>query len=153
MALAAKHQLPLIIFRLPGIYGPGRSALDSVRAGRAKRIYKEGQVFSRMHVDDIASALAASIGEPHLHQLYNLADDEPAPPQDVIDYACQLLGVEPPPLIPLEEAQLSSMAKSFYADNKRVSNERMKTALGVKLRYPTYREGLDAILHGERQTI
>ncbi len=143
--LAVAWMMPLIVFRLPGIYGPGRSALDKVRAGKAKRIFKEGQVFSRMHVDDIAAALAASMENPRAHDLYNLADDEPAPPQDVVDYACKLLGVDPPPLIPIDEADLSDMAKSFYADNKRVSNARMKEALGVTLKYPTYREGLRAI--------
>ena len=148
-ALGAAYELPLIIFRLPGIYGPGRSALDAVRAGRAKRVFKEGQVFSRMHVADIAAALAASMKEPRAHDLYNLADDEPAPPQDVVEFACALLDVEAPPLVPLEEAGLSEMAKSFYADNKRVSNARMKQALGLALRYPTYREGLAAILAAE----
>ncbi len=148
-ALGAAYELPLIVFRLPGIYGPGRSALDAVRAGKAKRVLKKGQVFSRMHVDDIAAALAASMKDPRAHDLYNLADDEPAPPQDVVEFACTLLGVEAPPLVPLEEAGLSEMAKSFYADNKRVSNARMKQALGVTLRYPTYREGLAAILAAE----
>ena len=145
----AEHVMPVTIFRLPGIYGPGRSAIDTVRAGTARRIYKEGQVFSRCHVDDIAAALAASIAAPQIHDLYNIADDEPAPPQDVIEYACTLLGVEPPPLVPLEDANLSEMGKSFYADNKRVSNKRMKEALGIALAYPTYREGLEAILRNE----
>ena len=149
-ALADKAELPLIIFRLPGIYGPGRSALDSVREGKAKRVFKEGQVFSRMHADDIAAALAASMERPNAHNLYNLADDEPAPPQDVIAYACDLLGVAPPPLVPLEEAGLSDMGKSFYADNKRVSNRRMKDALDVALKFPSYREGLRAILAAEK---
>lgn len=144
-ALARQNDLPLIVFRLPGIYGPGRSALDTVREGKAKRIFKEGQVFSRMHVEDIAATLDATMKKPRIHDLYNLADDEPAPPQDVVEYACKLLGVEPPPLVPIEDANLSPMAKSFYADNKRVSNRRMKDALGVRLKFPTYREGLDAI--------
>lgn len=143
---ALAHSHPLVIFRLPGIYGPGRSAFDQIREGRAQRIFKAGQVFSRMHVDDIAGAVAASLERPEAGALFNLADDEPAPPQDVIDYACRLVGVEPPPLIPIEEAQLSEMARSFYADNKRVSNALMKSALGLSLRYPTYREGLSAIL-------
>ncbi len=143
----ARRDLPLTIFRLPGIYGPGRSALDSVRAGKAKRIYKKGQVFSRMHVDDIAAALEASMTAPRAHDLYNLCDDEPGPPQDIVAYACGLLGMEPPPLIPIEDASLSEMAQSFYADNKRVSNQRMKSAFGMKLAYPTYREGLNAIFN------
>ncbi|MEO1137798.1 MAG: SDR family NAD(P)-dependent oxidoreductase, partial [Pseudomonadota bacterium] len=109
--------------------------------------FKDALCFSRMHVEDIAKALAASLAQRNTHDLYNLADDEPAPPQDVIEYACDLLGVPAPPLIPIEEADLSSMAKSFYADNKRVSNKRMKDALGVSLNYPTYREGLKAILN------
>ncbi len=149
--LARAHDLPLITFRLPGIYGPGRSALETVRAGKARRIYKQGQVFSRMHVGDIAAALDASMTTPRRVDLYNLADDEPAPPQDVIEYACKLLGVAPPPLTPLEDANLSAMAKSFYADNKRVENARMKESLGVALAYPSYREGLNAIAKDLRQ--
>ncbi len=152
-----RHKLPLTIFRLPGIYGPGRSVLDTVRAGMAKRINKQGQVFNRMHIDDIAanlasslaSSLAASLCTPADHGVYNFADDEPAPPQDVVAYACQLLGAEPPPLIAIEDAALSDMAMSFYTDNKRVSNQRMKSALGMVLKYPTYREGLSAILKEE----
>ena len=147
--LAREHDLPLIVFRLPGIYGPGRSAFDNIRAGTAKRIVKPGQVFSRMHVDDIAATLIASMDKPRAHPVYNLADDEPAPPQDVVEYACKLLNVEPPPLTPIEEAGLSDMARSFYADNKRVSNARMKHELGAALQYPTYREGLSAILAAE----
>lgn len=147
-SFAEEHGHRLVIFRLPGIYGPGRSAFDQIREGRAQRIFKPGQVFSRMHVDDIADAIAASIDRPNSGALFNLADDEPAPPQDVIEYACRLLGVEPPPLVPFEEARLSEMARSFYADNKRVSNSLMKDALGVSLAYPTYREGLKAILAG-----
>lgn len=148
-AMAAGHRL--VIFRLPGIYGPGRSAFDQIREGRAQRVLKPGQVFSRMHVDDIAGAIAASLNRPEAGALFNLADDEPAPPQDVIEYACRLIGVEPPPLVPFEKAQLSEMARSFYADNKRVSNTLMKSALGVELQYPTYREGLAAILAADRR--
>jgi len=151
-ALAAAHDLPLIIFRLPGIYGPGRSAINTVRAGKARRILKEGQVFSRMHVEDIAAALDASMDKPRLHDIYNLADDEPAPPQDVIEYACTLLDVAPPPLVAFEDADLSPMAKSFYADNKRVSNQRLKDALNFKLTYPTYREGLQAIAKAQARS-
>lgn len=149
---AAAFALPLVIFRLPGIYGPGRSALDAVRDGRAQRIVKQGQVFNRMHVDDIAAALAASLADPGAGALFNLADDEPAPPPDVIEYACKLLGLAPPPLVPIEDAALSDMARSFYADNKRVSNRLMKDRLRPRLSYPTYREGLAAILAGERET-
>ncbi len=149
-AHCAAFALPLVIFRLPGIYGPGRSMLDSVRAGRAQRICKEGQVFSRMHVDDIAAALHASLDNPAAGELFNLADDEPAPPQDVVEFACNLLGAPPPPLVPFEDAALSEMARSFYLDSKRVSNALMKERLGVTLKYPTYREGLRAIFGSER---
>ena len=139
------RSLGATLFRLPGIYGPGRSAIDSVRSGRAQRIYKEGQVFNRIHVDDIAAGLAAAIARPDAGAVFNLSDDEPAAPQDVIAYACALLGQEPPPLVPIAEARLSEMAASFYDENKRVRNERMKRDLGVVLQYPTYREGLRAL--------
>ena len=141
---------PLVVFRLPGIYGPGRSALDQARAGEAKRIFKEGQVFNRMHVDDIAAVLAASLARPLAGDLFNLSDDEPAPPQDVVEHACALLGLAPPPLTPFAEAALSEMGRSFYAENKRVRNDRIKTILGVTLRYPSYREGLAGILAAEQ---
>lgn len=140
------HDVPVHLFRLAGIYGPGRNALETVRAGRARRIDKPGQVFSRIHVDDIAQILAASIDNPDPGQAYNVCDDEAAPPEEVIAYACGLLGVEPPPLVPFEEAELSDMARSFYADNKRVSNARIKNALGVNLKWPNYRDGLKALL-------
>jgi nucleoside-diphosphate-sugar epimerase len=146
---AAAHGSPLVIFRLPGIYGPGRSALGAVREGRAQRIVKPGQAFSRAHVDDIAAALKASLANPGAGALFNIADDEPAPPQDVVAYASALLGVSPPPLVPVEAAELSEMAKSFYADSKRVSNALMKERLLPTLKYPTYREGLAAILAEE----
>ena len=134
------------IFRLPGIYGPGRSQLDAVRDGTARRVIKQGQIFSRIHVEDIASILAASIAKPNPGRVYNVADDEPCPPQDVVAYAAKLLGVAPPPQIKFEEANLSPMAKSFYDESKRVSNARIKTELGVKLKYPNYRMGLKALL-------
>jgi len=150
-AFAVEWSAPFAIFRLPGIYGPGRSAFDALREGRAQRVVKPGQVFNRMHVDDIAAALAASIAAPLAGDLFNFADDEPAPPQDVIAHAADLIGVARPPEIPFERAELSEMAKSFYADNKRVSNQRMKSALGVTPAYPTYREGLAAILEAEKR--
>jgi len=149
-AFGAEHVLPVVIFRLPGIYGPGRSALDTVRTGKAKRLYKEGQVFSRAHVDDIATALRASLDNPTVGDLFNIADDEPAPPQEVVEYACTLLGVDPPPLTPIENADISDMARSFYRDNKRVSNQRMKEILKIDLIYPSYREGLTALLDEEK---
>lgn len=152
-SLAKACRMPFAIFRLPGIYGPGRSAFDSIKKGTAKRIYKEGQVFSRMHVDDISGALYASMSELLTHDVYNLADDEPAPPQDVIEYACCLLDVEPPPLVNLEEAGLSEMGKSFYADNKRISNARMKEALNFTPAFTSYREGLNAIFQKMRNEV
>ncbi len=138
----------LVILRLAGIYGPGRSAIDSLRAGTAKRIVKPGQVFNRIHVDDIAATAAAALGNPTARGIFNVADDEPSPSQDVIAHAAQLLGVAPPPEIAFADAQLSPMAASFYAENKRVRNHRLKTELGVALRYPTYRQGLAQILAG-----
>lgn len=140
------HGVPLQVFRLAGIYGPGRSALDSVRAGRARRIDKPGQVFSRIHVEDIVGLLRASMAHPEPGTVYNLCDDEPAPSHEVIAEACALLGREPPPLEPFEQADLSPMARSFYADNRRVRNARIKERLGYALRYPNYRAGLAAIL-------
>ena len=133
------------IFRLPGIYGPGRSQIEAVLDGSARRIIKPGQVFSRMHVDDIAGILAASMARPHPGRVYNVADDEPCAPQDIVTFAAGLLGVAPPPEVPIEAANLSAMARSFYYDSKRVSNARIKAELGYRLKYPTYREGLTAI--------
>ncbi|UOA25534.1 SDR family oxidoreductase [Pseudosulfitobacter sp. DSM 107133] len=138
--------LPLHIFRLAGIYGPGRGPFEKVRQGTARRIIKEGQVFSRTHVEDIAQVLAASIAQPDPGTAYNVCDDDPAPPQEVIAHAATLLGMPVPPAIPIEQADMTPMARSFYAESKRVRNERIKEALGVRLRYPTYREGLAALL-------
>lgn len=138
--------LPLHVFRLAGIYGPGRGPFAKVRAGTARRIIKDGQVFSRIHVDDIAQVLAASIARPRPGAVYNLCDDDPAPPQDVIAHAAELLGLPVPPAIPYEEAEMTPMARSFYAESKRVRNDRIKDELGVDLIYPTYREGLAAML-------
>ncbi|HUN48558.1 MAG TPA: SDR family oxidoreductase [Stellaceae bacterium] len=144
--LHRRHGRPVHVFRLAGIYGPGRSALDTVRAGTARRVHKPGQIFSRIHVEDIVRAMRASMARPDPGAVYNLCDDDPAPPEAVIAFACELLGVAPPPLVPLEEARLSPMARSFYDDSKRVANRRMKEALGVRLRYPSYRDGLRALL-------
>lgn len=138
--------LPTHIFRLAGIYGRHSNALMTVREGRAQRIDKPGQVFSRIHVEDIAAVLRASIAKPNPGAAYNVCDDNPAPPEEVIRYACELLGVTPPPLVPFDQAQLSPMARSFYDDNKRVSNARIKTELGVVLKYPNYKAGLQDIL-------
>jgi nucleoside-diphosphate-sugar epimerase len=145
-AWARIAHLPLHIFRLPGIYGPGRNQLESVRDGSARRIIKQGQIFSRIHVEDIAGILKASIQKPNPGQVYNVADDEPSPPQEVVAFACELLGVTPPPEIPFELAELSPMARSFYADSKRVSNAKIKNELGYVLKYPNYRVGLKALL-------
>ena len=148
LALWRRHGVPVHLFRLAGIYGPGRSALDTVRRGEAKRVEKSGQVFSRIHVEDIAAILEASMARPNPGAAYNACDDDPAPPQEVVTFACALLGIAPPPLVPLAEAQLSAMARSFYEDNKRVDNARIKRELGVALRYPDYRAGLRALLAG-----
>ena len=141
--------LPLHIFRLAGIYGPGRGPFSKVRNGTARRIIKEGQVFSRIHVDDIAQVLAASIAQPNPGAAYNLCDDDPAPPQDVIEYAAELLGVPIPEAVNFENADLSPMARSFYAESKKVRNDKIKNELGVTLRYPNYRTGLKALLAQE----
>jgi nucleoside-diphosphate-sugar epimerase len=133
------------VFRLPGIYGPGRSAVDNLRAGTARRIVKPGHVFNRIHVFDIANVLAAAIKSDGRHDIYNVADDEPASSEDVLLYAAQLLGVTPPPPMPIAAIE-SPMARSFYSECRRVSNQRIKNDLGVRLAYPTYREGLQAIL-------
>jgi nucleoside-diphosphate-sugar epimerase len=133
------------VFRLAGIYGPGRSQLDDLRDGSAKRYDKPGQVFSRIHVEDIATVVAASMTRPDPGRIYNVCDDEPASPIDLIAYAATLIGVAPPPILPFDQVKLTPMAASFYAENRRVRNERIKKELGVRLAYPTYREGLSAL--------
>ena len=143
---AAIPGLPLHIFRLAGIYGPGRGPFAKVREGRAQRVVKPGQVFSRTHVEDIARVLEASIAHPTPGEAFNVCDDEPAPPQDVIAHAAELLGLPIAPEVPFDEADMSPMARSFYADNKRTSNEKVKHMLDLEMRYPTYREGLAALL-------
>lgn len=137
--------LPLHIFRLAGIYGPGRGPFEKVRDGTARRIHKAGQVFSRIHVDDIANVLHAALLRPH-PGIYNVCDDDPASPEDILGLAAEMLGLPPPPIVPYEQAEMTPMARSFYAENKRVRNDRIKSVLGVKLDFPTYREGLAAIL-------
>jgi nucleoside-diphosphate-sugar epimerase len=153
-ALAERQWLsygrPAHVFRLPGLYGLGRSAFDRLRDGTARRIIKPGQIFSRAHEDDAASALAASIARPNPGAIYNICDDEPAPPQDITEYAAKLLGVDVPPDTPIEAANLSPTAMRFYAESKRVSNARAKSELGWRPLYPTYRNGLEAILAQER---
>ena len=142
------YGIPVHIFRLAGIYGPGRNAIEDAKRGTARRVIKDHQVFSRIHVADIAAVLRASMAHPKPGRIYNVCDDEAAPPQDVVTFAHALLGRDPPPAVPFEEAELSDMARSFYADNKRVKNERIKSELGVALKYPDYRAGLRAILAG-----
>ena len=144
--LYTRHSLPVHLFRLAGIYGPGRNALESVRDGTAKRVIREGQIFSRIHVEDIAGILQASMPKPNPGRAYNVADNEACPPQDVITYAAELLGVAPPPEVPFEQAELSAMARSFYMDSKRVSNARVRGELGYEFLYPDYRVGLRSLL-------
>lgn len=137
---------PSHIFRLSGIYGPDRNSLASVRAGTARRIIKPGHYFSRIHVDDIVSILWASMQQPAIGEIYNVADDMPSASHEPLDYAAKRLGVEPPTAIPFEQAELSPMMQSFYAANRRISNQKIKEALGIKLAYPSYKEGLSALL-------
>ena len=144
--LARAQGLPLHIFRLAGIYGPGRGPFQKVRDGTARRIIKPGQVFSRIHVEDIAQVLLASIDAPDPIGIYNVCDDDPAPPQDVIAHAATLLGLPLPPAVPFDQADMTPMARSFYGDSKRVRNDRIKRDLGVTLHYPDYRTGLAALL-------
>lgn len=151
LSLLNDHQLPVHIFRLAGIYGPGRSAIEAVQAGTARRIDKPGQVFNRIHVIDLVRTLRASIDKPHKGAIYNVADDEPAPSHALIEYACELTGEPVPPLLPFDEADMSPMARSFYADNKRIRNTKIKNELGVELACPTYREGLRACLDAQKE--
>jgi nucleoside-diphosphate-sugar epimerase len=141
---AGERGVPLFIERLAGIYGPGRSAFDKLREGTARRIVKPGQVFNRIHVADIG-AITARAAHEKLAGTFNLADNEPAPPQDLVTYAARMMGVTPPPEVPFADAQMTEMARSFYSDNKRVSNKRILAALRTDLSFPTYREGLDSI--------
>ncbi|HEX3414356.1 MAG TPA: SDR family oxidoreductase [Stellaceae bacterium] len=144
-----RRAVPVHIFRLAGIYGPGRSPFEALRAGTAKRIDKPGQVFSRIHVEDLACVLANSISRPRPGGVYNVCDDDPAAPEAVVAHAAALLGAPAPPLVPFEAAELSPIARSFYDDNKRVSNRLIKNELGVTLRHPDFRSGLAAILADE----
>lgn len=143
------HDIPVAVFRIAGIYGPGRNAFAALSEGRAHRVIKPGQVFNRIHVDDIAAAVAAGLLKSD-GGVFNLADDEPSPPQDVVAYAAGLMGVTPPPEVSFAEASLSPMAQSFYVDNKRVDNRKMKALTGGELLFPTYRQGLAALWTGGR---
>lgn len=151
MLAKESRMLPLHIFRLAGIYGPGRGPFAKVRKGTARRIVKPGQVFSRIHVEDIANVLEASIKRPHPGRIYNVCDDEAAPPEDVIAHAADLLGAPLPPEEAFDDADMTEMARSFYAESKRVRNDLIKRELGVRLSYPTYREGLAALLAAENE--
>jgi nucleoside-diphosphate-sugar epimerase len=153
LALYHNYQLPVHVFRLSGIYGQGRSVLDTVRAGKARQIVKPDHKFSRIHVADIANVVGKSMQSPNPGAIYNMCDDEAAPPADVTAYACQLLGIEPPPLVSFDEAKetMSPMALSFWNDNRLVDNSRIKRELVKDMLYPTYREGLDATFRAEQQ--
>lgn len=150
MSLLQSHGVPVHIFRLAGIYGPGRSAIDSVRVGIARRIMKPGHAFCRVHVEDIVETLKASMLNPKPGSIYNIADDEAAPSHEVIAYAARLLGRDPPPLVRFEDANLAPITLSFYSDNKRVHNAKIKKELGIQLKYPNYRVGLEACLAAEK---
>jgi nucleoside-diphosphate-sugar epimerase len=143
--LGARTGKAVQVFRLSGIYGPGRNPIVKVREGRSQRIVKKGQVFNRIHVDDIATTLLASLDRSRAGAIYNVTDDEPTPPQTVIEHAAALAGLPPPPEVDFETADLSPMARSFYGENKRVRNGLIREELGVRLAYPTYREGLAAL--------
>jgi nucleoside-diphosphate-sugar epimerase len=153
LELWRRRCVPVHIFRLAAIYGPGRSPFAALRAGTARRIDKPGQLFSRIHVEDLARVLRASIARPRPGAVYNVCDDMPAAPEAVMAHAAALLGIAPPPLVPFADAGLSPMALSFYDDNKRVRNALIKTELGIALRFPDYRTGLAAILAAEQTTI
>lgn len=142
LEFGARNGIPVHIFRLAGIYGPGRSVFDKIANGTARRINKDGQVFSRIHLDDIATVLEASIAKPRAGAIYNVADDEPAAPGDVVAHAAEMVGVAPPPEVDFEDANLSPMARTFYQGSRKIGNALIKSELGIQLRYPTFREGL-----------
>jgi dTDP-4-dehydrorhamnose reductase len=148
-SFSSQTGVPVAILRLAGIYGLGRGPFEKIRRGTARRILKPGQVFNRIHVEDIGRIVDAAF-ERRANGIFNGVDDEPAPPQDVIAYAAELLGVAPPPGVPFDEARLTPMARSFYGENKRVRNDKIKRELGVTLAYPTYRDGLRAVLAAEK---
>ncbi|MDX1402863.1 MAG: SDR family NAD(P)-dependent oxidoreductase, partial [Kiloniellales bacterium] len=147
IALHERYGLPVHIFRLAGIYGPGRNTLETLRKGEGRRIVRPGQVFSRIHVEDIAKVLEASIASPAPGRIYNVCDDCAEEPARVVEFACKLLGIEPPEAEDFAQADLSPMARTFWADNKRVSNRRIHEELKVELSYPDYKAGLRALLN------
>jgi nucleoside-diphosphate-sugar epimerase len=152
-SLYLNEGLPLHTFRLSGIYGPTRSAIDSVRSGTAQCIDKPGHMFNRIHVEDIVQVLIASMNKPHPGGIYNLADDAPSASSDVIRFACNLIGTDPPPLVPFDQAEMAPIVRSFYEDNKRIHNDAIKNELGVQLAYPDYHSGLKACLEVEQEAL
>jgi len=148
LAFGRRTGVAVQVFRLAGIYGPGRSVVDQLRAGTARRIVKPGHMFNRIHVEDIAGALKASIARPRAGAVYNVTDDEPAAASDVVAFAAELMGLAPLPAVPFAEAQLSEMGRSFYEESKLVRNDLLKRELGLELRHPTFREGIAALLRG-----
>ena len=146
LSIGRNTKIPTHIFRLSGIFGRGRNAFTTIEKGKAKRVIKKGQLFNRIHADDIAQTVYASMYNPYhdgdYTRIYNVADDEAAPPQDVIAYACSLMGISPPPEVQFEEANMSAMARSFYSESKKVSNDRIKQELGITLLYPNYKQTL-----------
>ena len=151
IAVGAMHDIPVMIFRLPGIYGPGRGPLEKLQNGTSKRIVKPGQVFNRIHVADIVRAVHAGLTRPR-SGIFNICDNEPAPPQDVIAFAAHLMGIEPPPEVDFAETEMTPMARSFYSDNKRVSGQKAQRMLPYRLKYPTYREGIRALVEADKAT-
>ncbi len=149
--LSNQYSLPLHIFRLSAIYGPGRNSLLRVLEGKARRIDQPGLFFSRIHLTDLVQVLRASIEKPSPDHIYNVGDDLPAPPEEVIRFACELLNIDPPPLVPLEKCEMSDLAKSFYQDSKRVSNSRIKNELGVRLEFPDFKAGLTSLFKNMKQ--
>jgi nucleoside-diphosphate-sugar epimerase len=145
-AFGEEHGVTVQLHRLAGIYGPGRNQIEDLRNGTARRIVKPGQVFNRIHVEDIAGAAMAGFLKPDIAGAFNICDNEPCPPQDVVAYGADLLGIPPPPETPFETAVLSEMARSFYSESKRCSNRRLRDVLGYAMRYPTYREGLKSLV-------
>lgn len=152
LSLFETYSMPVNVFRLAGIYGPGRSALDAVRAGNSRRISKPGHAFSRIHLDDIVQILEAAMASPIPGNVYNVADDHPSPSHELIAYACEKLGIIPGPVIPFEQADMAPMARSFYLDNKRIDASKIKRDLGVTLLHPDYKSGIDACLEAERSS-
>ena len=151
-SLCLNKGLPLHIFRISGIYGPGRSVIDAVRSGTARRIEKQGHFFNRIYVDDIVQVLIASINAPNPGSIYNLADDMPSASHEMIQFACNLTGITSPPLVPFDQAEIAPVVRGFYRDNKRIRNDKIKNDLGINLLYPDYRSGLLSCLKEEKET-